>query len=76
MPTASHNVCAAPPDTSTFLSLFCAKKPRKRLSGDQNGKYGIFGAGERAGRNGIERANPQLALPLDGGGEGQRAAVR
>ena len=34
---ASHSVAASPPETSIFLSLPSAKKPMKRLSGDQKG---------------------------------------
>src|SRR5271169_4152305 len=37
-PDASHNVVGGPPDTSIFLSFPSAKNPRKRLSGDQNGR--------------------------------------
>src|SRR5262245_17845552 len=34
----SQSVCTGPPVTSIFLSLLSAKKPMKRLSGDQKGK--------------------------------------
>src|SRR4029077_10609526 len=34
---ASHKVMGGPPETSIFLSFPPAKKPRKRLSGDQKG---------------------------------------
>ena len=34
---ASHRVCAGPPARAIFLSLPCAKNPRFRPSGDQNG---------------------------------------
>src|SRR5580704_6231353 len=37
-PDESHNVMGGPPDTSIFLSFPPAKNPRKRLSGDQNGR--------------------------------------
>src|SRR5262245_38614639 len=35
---ASHSVAGSPPETSIFFSLPGAKKPMKRLSGDQKGK--------------------------------------
>ena len=35
--TASHSICTGPPVAATLLSVPRAKKPRKRLSGDQNG---------------------------------------
>src|SRR5580704_3125907 len=37
-PDESHNVMGGPPDTAIFLSFPSAKNPRKRLSGDQNGR--------------------------------------
>ena len=35
---ASQIFCGGPPEMSTFFSLPSAKKPRNRLSGDQNGR--------------------------------------
>src|SRR5262252_8543285 len=38
---ASQIVWGGPPEASIFLSFPSAKKPMKRLSGDQNGKEGF-----------------------------------
>src|SRR6266498_1531250 len=38
---ASQSVWGGPPEASIFLSFPSAKKPMKRLSGDQNGKEGF-----------------------------------
>ena len=49
---------------ATFFSLWSAKKPMKRLSGDQNGQRRVLGARERLHLEPVHRAHPDAQLPV------------
>src|SRR5882672_12257495 len=51
---------ARPPVTDSVLILPSAPKPRRRLSGDQNGRWAPSPASKPPRRDGIERTDPEL----------------